>query len=104
VSVFLSKYDFLVQLLNFWRMISATPKLLEDLAPFEEFLEKWKVRFIEVSGYGRLHQYVNYGNTTKKQDPVEALYGYEPWRLRKLRALKEKYDPRGFFSWYQPFM
>jgi hypothetical protein len=85
-------------------MISATPKSLANIGPFEEFLEKWKANFIQVSGYGRLHQYVNYGNTTSKSDPVEALYGYEPWRLQKLRALKKKYDPDNFFSWYQPFL
>ena len=85
-------------------MISATPKRVEDMGPFEEYLDKWKKTFIQISGYGRLHQYVNYGNTTKTSDPVEALYGYEPWRLRKLRGLKAKYDPDGVFSWYQPFM
>lgn len=85
-------------------MISATPRSLDNMAPFEEFLNRWKETFIEISGYGRLHQYVNYGNTTSKSDPVEALYGYEPWRLQKLRDLKAQYDPDDFFSWYQPFM
>jgi hypothetical protein len=85
-------------------MITATPRSLDDMPAFEEHLEKWKDIFIRASGYGRLHQYVNYGNTTSKHDPIEALYGYEPWRLRKLRALKMKYDPEGFFNWYQPFM
>jgi hypothetical protein len=86
------------------RMMTATPRSSVDLEAFEVHLEKWKEAFVRVSGYGRLHQYVNYGNTTSKHDPVEALYGYEPWRLRKLRGLKRKYDPESFFSWYQPFM
>lgn len=85
-------------------MISATPKDAADLPLFTEYLENWQETFLKVSGFGRLHQYVNYGNTTSKKDPVEALYGYEPWRLQKLRALKTKYDAEGFFSWYQPFM
>ncbi|KUL82182.1 hypothetical protein ZTR_09565 [Talaromyces verruculosus] len=84
-------------------MITATPKSLEDSVIFEDWLEKWKAAFRDVSGYGRLQQYVNYGNTTLKSDPVEALYGYEPWRLQKLRDLKQRYDPEGLFSWYQPF-
>ncbi|ORY63303.1 FAD binding domain-containing protein [Pseudomassariella vexata] len=32
------------------------------------------------------------------------LYGYEPWRLEKLRRLKKEYDPEGFFNGYQPLV
>ena len=84
-------------------MITATPKSIDDNAVFEDWLEKWKAAFRGVSGYERLQQYVNYGNTTFVSDPVEALYGYEPWRLEKLRELKRRYDPARLFSWYQPF-
>jgi hypothetical protein len=87
------------------RMMTATPISLEDRDAFEDHLDNWKRRFIDVSGYGRLQQYVNYGNTTSTmQDPLEALYGYEPWRLEKLRALKRKYDPENVFRWYQPLL
>ncbi|RDW68614.1 FAD linked oxidase [Coleophoma crateriformis] len=85
-------------------MVSATPRDMKDMKPFVEFLDEWKAKFIQVSGFGRLHQYVNYGNTTPNHDQPEALYGYEPWRLRKLRTLKQRYDPDGIFSWYQPFV
>ncbi|KAJ6019379.1 FAD binding domain-containing protein [Penicillium canescens] len=88
---------------NHHLMITATPKSTQDSEIFEAWLEKWKLAFIETSGYGRLQQYVNYGNTTLKADPVQALYGYEPWRLQRLRELKQRYDPDGLFSWYQPF-
>ncbi|KAK8051554.1 fad fmn-dependent oxygenase oxidase [Apiospora rasikravindrae] len=71
---------------------------------FEKHLNGWKSRFIETSGYGELHQYVNYGNTTSTmKDPPEALYG-EPWRLEKLRGLKRRYDPNNVFRWYQPLI
>ena len=30
------------------------------------------------------------------------LYGYEPWRLEKLRGLKKVYDPKGKFNFYNP--
>lgn len=85
------------------RMITATPKSTQDSEIFEAWLEKWKLAFTKTSGYGRLQQYVNYGNTTLKADPVEALYGYDPWRLQRLRELKQRYDPDRLFSWYQPF-
>lgn len=84
------------------RMLMATPMKLEYRDEFEKHLDGWKRRFIETSGYGELHQYVNYGNTTSTmKDPPEALYG-EPWRLEKLRDLKKRYDPSNVFRWYQP--
>lgn len=87
------------------RMLMATPLKLEFRERFEEHLDRWKKEFIATSGYGRLQQYVNYGNTTSSmRDPPEALYGYEPWRLKKLRALKHRYDPKNVFCWYQPLV
>ncbi|KAK7956629.1 FAD-linked oxidoreductase alt4 [Apiospora aurea] len=85
-------------------MLMATPMKLQDREEFEKHLDGWKSRFIETSGYGELHQYVNYGNTTSTmKDPLEALYG-EPWRLEKLRGLKKRYDPNNVFRWYQPLI
>lgn len=86
-------------------MMTATAMDLNDRDEFEEHLDKWKTEFISKSGYGRLQQYVNYGNTTSTmKDPPEALYGYEPWRLEKLRFLKRQYDPDNVFRWYQPLI
>ncbi|KAK1689680.1 FAD binding domain-containing protein [Colletotrichum godetiae] len=90
---------------NHFLMLMATPLKLEFMEKFEEHLDRWKKEFIATSGYGRLQQYVNYGNTTSSmRDPPEALYGYEPWRLEKLRALKQLYDPDNVFCWYQPLV
>lgn len=43
--------------------------------------------------------YVNYaqGNET-----VQEIYGYEQWRINKLKGLKQKYDPRGQFNFFAP--
>ena len=68
---------------------------------FDNWLSKNQDAWIETSGYGRLQQYVNYGHGSK--DPPEALYGYETWRLEKLRSLKHELDPEGWFNGYQPF-
>ncbi|TDZ74705.1 FAD-linked oxidoreductase alt4 [Colletotrichum trifolii] len=90
---------------NHFLMLMATPVRLRDREAFEGHLDRWKKAFIATSGYGRLQQYVNYGNTTSTmRDPPEALYGYESWRLDKLRALKKVYDPDNVFRWYQPLM
>jgi len=43
--------------------------------------------------------YVNYASGN---EPMEQWYGYEPWRLAKLRALKKRYDPNGRFNYYNP--
>lgn len=43
--------------------------------------------------------YVNYAFG---DEPIEQMYGHEPWRLEKLRAAKRKYDPDGKFSFYNP--
>lgn len=69
---------------------------------FDTWLSEHQDAWISTSGYGRLQQYVNYGHGSK--DPPEALYGYEPWRLEKLRGLKDKLDPEGCFNGYQPFI
>ena len=52
----------------------------------------------EISGYDKLHAYVNYAN---KDEPLEALYGYDEERQGKLVSLKQKYDPHGFFNAYR---
>ncbi|KAK5675709.1 hypothetical protein LTS10_011809 [Elasticomyces elasticus] len=44
-----------------------------------------------------LSAYINYASGFESQ---EALFGYQPWRLEKLRALKREYDPEGRFSYY----
>lgn len=51
------------------------------------------------SGSRELHAYVNYafGDETQEQ-----IYGYEPWRQAKLKALKKRYDPFGYFDFYAP--
>lgn len=72
-----------------------------------EWLDHWTSKMIEVSGYGRLHQYVNYGRSAKLKvtaSPTEALYGYDDWRLEKLRRLKHEYDPQNWWRWYQPLI
>lgn len=43
--------------------------------------------------------YVNYAHG---DESLESIYGYETWRLEKLRLLKAKYDPEGRFNYYNP--
>jgi hypothetical protein len=50
---------------------------------------------------GELHAYVNYAHGDEN---LEALYGYEAWRLDRLRALKGQWDPENRFGWYAPIV
>ncbi|KAI4285447.1 MAG: hypothetical protein L6R38_000611 [Xanthoria sp. 2 TBL-2021] len=43
--------------------------------------------------------YLNYANG---DESLEAVYGYESWRLERLRALKKRYDPENKFCFYNP--
>lgn len=59
-----------------------------------------RMRFALLDGSGQpLHAYVNYAHG---DESLEALYGYEDWRLWRLRRLKVKYDPFGKFGYYAP--
>ncbi|KAH6653118.1 hypothetical protein BKA67DRAFT_678230 [Truncatella angustata] len=45
--------------------------------------------------------YVNYG---LGDESLESTYGYEAWRLEKLRSLKSQYDPDNRFRFYMPIV
>ncbi|KAI1279856.1 FAD binding domain-containing protein [Xylaria sp. FL0933] len=83
-------------------MIEAAYKNPIDEDLIDEWLSIQQDKFIETSGFGRLQQYVNYGHGSK--DAPEALYGYESWRLARLRKLKRELDPEGWFNGYQPLL
>ncbi|KAI0814416.1 hypothetical protein GGR55DRAFT_431499 [Xylaria sp. FL0064] len=48
-----------------------------------------------------LHAYVNYANG---DEPLEAVYGWDEWRLQKLRQLKQQWDPKNKMKYYVPFV
>ncbi|KAF2963038.1 hypothetical protein GQX73_g10548 [Xylaria multiplex] len=45
-----------------------------------------------------------YVNFAAGDESLEMIYGYEPWRLQRLRSLKAKYDPNNRFRWYNPII
>lgn len=47
--------------------------------------------------------YVNYAGG-HPYETLESLYGYEPWRLDRLRELKAKYDPSNSFGFFVPIV
>lgn len=65
-------------------------------------VDRWtadtRAQLDRTSGYDKLHVYQNYAHS----EPVQAFYGYEPWRLARLQKLKRKYDPKNVFGNYHP--
>ncbi|KAH8658063.1 putative FAD-dependent oxygenase [Xylariales sp. PMI_506] len=51
------------------------------------------------TGEDYYHAYVNYAYG---DEGPTGWYGSEDWRQQKLQALKQKYDPKGVFSFYAP--
>ncbi|KAI8316760.1 FAD-linked oxidoreductase [Colletotrichum sp. SAR11_59] len=49
----------------------------------------------------RLRAYVNYAHG---DESLESVYGWEEWRLEKLRALKKKWDPENRMRFYNPIV
>lgn len=63
------------------------------------FGESFRQALHEADGSAELHTYVNYAHG---DESLEEMYGYEAWRVTRLRELKAKYDPFGKFDFYAP--
>ncbi|KAF7589730.1 hypothetical protein BBP40_003929 [Aspergillus hancockii] len=70
-----------------------------DRADAEVFGNRIRDLLHEGSGEEEKHVYVNYA---AGDEPLATMYGYEPWRQRKLSQLKKKYDPHNRFGYYAP--
>ncbi|KAI1209139.1 uncharacterized protein F4807DRAFT_467786 [Annulohypoxylon truncatum] len=78
------------------------------LAPdsaFEDFAKAWARDTVNLWNAGQPERkptaYVNYA---AGYESLQAMYGYEPWRLERLRNLKAKYDPNNRFAYYNPII
>ncbi|CAJ2507111.1 Uu.00g082970.m01.CDS01 [Anthostomella pinea] len=61
--------------------------------------DNFRAALHKADGSSELHTYVNYAHG---DETLQELYGYAPWRVTKLKALKSKYDPAGRFDFYAP--
>lgn len=48
---------------------------------------------------GKRHAYTNYAIGTES---LPEIYGYEAWRLQKLKGLKKAYDPLAKYKFFNP--
>lgn len=73
---------------------------LDGLA--QEHGEKLRRHLLEASGDPEhLRAYVNYAHGFES---LEEMYGHEPWRIEKLKALKKKWDPENRMRFYAPIV
>lgn len=68
----------------------------------QEFGKKLRTHLLEGSDDpAHLRAYVNYANG---DESLEAVYGWEEWRLEKLRKLKTEWDPENRMRYYVPIV
>lgn len=61
--------------------------------------DKIRNAFFAGVGSAKKHTYVNYAIGTES---FEQMYGYEDWRVKKLKSLKKLLDPKNKFGYYNP--
>ncbi|KAL8994704.1 MAG: hypothetical protein Q9169_005389 [Polycauliona sp. 2 TL-2023] len=73
--------------------------------PLIALAEDWRDETMALFNAGQAGRkprvYVNYA---AGYESLEARYGYEPWRMDRLRQLKTQYDPYNRFAWYNPII
>lgn len=68
----------------------------------QEFGEKLRGYLLEGSDDPKqLNAYVNYAHG---HEPLQAMYGWEDWRLEKLQGLKKQWDSENRMRFYNPIM
>ncbi|KAI0446132.1 putative FAD-dependent oxygenase [Xylaria telfairii] len=82
-------------------LLTYTPAGTELDAQVESIGNQLRDIIYRGSGRTELHAYINYayGDETPKN-----WFGYEQWRQTRLQKLKQKYDPKGKFSFYGPIV
>jgi hypothetical protein len=68
-------------------------------AKAEKFGKALRTMLADSSSEDKLSTYVNYAYG---DESLEELYGFEAWRLEKLKKLKGVYDPENRFRFYAP--
>ncbi|KAI1771734.1 hypothetical protein F4818DRAFT_202391 [Hypoxylon cercidicola] len=85
-------------------MLSGVP---DDAPELLEPAQKWAKDVWDLWNLGQPGRkpatYLNYAVGVEYQT-LESIYGYEPWRLERLRGLKAKYDPHNRFRFYNPII
>jgi hypothetical protein len=71
----------------------------QDTADAIEYGERIRKALFDGNGGVKKHTYVNYASGTES---IEQVYGYEEWRVNKLKSLKKELDPKNRFGFFNP--
>lgn len=72
-------------------------------SPLIGFAEEWRNQTVDLWNAGQpTRPPTTYMNYAAGYESLEAMYGFDAWRLDRLRQLKRKYDPENRFAWYNP--
>ncbi|KAI4244792.1 MAG: hypothetical protein LQ352_006715 [Teloschistes flavicans] len=82
-----------------WTMIYAPSRALDALVP--KYGHEARALLDAGEPQRPLNVYVNYAYG---DETVEQIYGYEAWRVQKLKNLKRRYDPQNRFRFYNPIV
>ena len=87
---------------HLYRSFDGTPKSDSGL---EDFTKQWARETRDLWNAGQPERLpTTYLNYAFGDESLESMYGHEPWRLEKLRALKAQYDPENRFAYYNPIV
>lgn len=76
---------------------------IADDSPLRGFVETWAAQTRDLWNAGQPGRLpTTYMPYAAGDESLESMYGYEPWRLERLRILKAKYDPYNRFGYYNP--
>ncbi|KAH8653816.1 hypothetical protein BX600DRAFT_553459 [Xylariales sp. PMI_506] len=71
----------------------------------QDFARQWQLETVDLWNAGQpTRQPTAYVNYASGYESLEAMYGYESWRIERLQSLKAQYDPHNAFSYYNPII
>ncbi|KAF7863838.1 hypothetical protein EAF04_006803 [Stromatinia cepivora] len=88
-----------------WRnrsLLTVTAVNYPPNSSLDAFATEWANQNLDLFNKGSGLYPATYVNYAAGDEPIEQMYGNEPWRLQRLRSLKAQYDPLGRFNYYNP--
>ncbi|KAF5602429.1 fad binding domain protein [Fusarium subglutinans] len=82
---------------------TVVPEGSSSLGPAEKWAREARDMWYAGAPTRKPATYINYASGNKYES-LKSIYGYESWRLARLRKLKAKYDPNNRFRFYVPIV
>ncbi|KAF5968611.1 6-hydroxy-D-nicotine oxidase [Fusarium bulbicola] len=82
---------------------TVVPEGSSSLGPAEKWAREARDMWYAGAPTRKPATYINYASGNEYES-LKSIYGYESWRLARLRKLKAKYDPHNRFRFYVPIV